>query len=58
MLEQWEKKMPFLVKDTTAPAKADRPAKSAAKPKEEVLDINTPPKEIIREENDYTKLFD
>jgi hypothetical protein len=25
---------------------------------EKPLDLNTPPKEILRDDNDYTKLFD
>lgn len=53
MLEQWEQKIPFLTTET--PVGKTAAGKSA---KEETLDLNTPPKQIIREENDYTKLFD
>jgi len=59
MLEQWEKKMPLLSTDTTPAAAAKATGRTATKTtKEETLDLNTPPKQIIREENDYTKLFD
>lgn len=47
LLEQWEKESPLL----TPPAKGK---KRAEKP----LDLNKPPKEILKDENDYTKLFD
>lgn len=49
LLEQWEKEGPFL----TAPGKEKK-----ATPIEKPLDLNTPPKQILREDNDYTKLFD
>jgi predicted nucleic acid-binding Zn-ribbon protein len=48
LLEQWERESPLLAPDV----KAKKPA--AEKP----LDLNTPPKEILRDENDYTRLFD
>ena len=47
LLEQWERESPLLgtpVKET----------KATEKP----LDLNTPPQEILRETNDYSKLFD
>ena len=49
MLEKWESESPLL-------APADKAGKKA--PLEKPLDLNTPPKEILREDNDYTKLFD
>lgn len=45
LLEQWEKKSPLLVEKPTAPA-------------EKPLDLNTPPKQMMREENEYDRLFD
>lgn len=47
LLEQWEKESPLL-----APHSKDK------KPMEKPLDLNTPPKEILKDENDYTKLFE
>lgn len=49
LLQQWETSSPLL---TTS-----KPGKKTAE-KEKPLDINTPPKEILRDENDYRKLFD
>lgn len=48
LLEKWEKESPLLV-DTH-----NKSSKSAAA----TLDLNKPPKEILREENDYQSLFD
>lgn len=45
LLEQWEKKSPLLVEKPTAPT-------------EKPLDLNTPPKQMMREENEYDRLFD
>ncbi|HNE29325.1 MAG TPA: hypothetical protein PKL15_05545 [Saprospiraceae bacterium] len=45
LLEQWEKKSPLLV---------EKPAAAAEKP----LDLNKPPKQMLREENEYDRLFD
>ena len=50
MLEEWERKSPLLGSE---PKK--EPSNSTA---EKPLDLNTPPKEILKEENDYHKLFD
>lgn len=47
MLERWEKESPLL-------AHSHKDKKAAEKP----LDLNTPPKEILKDENDYTKLFE
>jgi phage shock protein A len=47
MLEQWEKESPLL---------AAHPKEK--KPAEKPLDLNKPPKEILKDENDYTKLFE
>lgn len=47
LLEKWERESPLL-------ASADPTAKAAEKP----LDLNAPPKEILRERNDYSQLFD
>jgi len=47
LLEQWEKESPLL-------APAGKGKKHAEKP----LDLNKPPKEILKDENDYTKLFE
>ncbi len=47
LLEQWEKESPLL-----APQTKDK------KPAEKPLDLNKPPKEILKDENDYTKLFE
>lgn len=49
LLEQWENESPLL-----APAEKGRKKAAPEKP----LDLNTPPKEILRDDNDYTKLFD
>lgn len=50
LLEKWETSSPLLA----TPA----PGKKAKAEKEKPLDINTPPKEILKDENDYRKLFD
>ncbi|MEI6409241.1 MAG: hypothetical protein WCR52_07665 [Bacteroidota bacterium] len=47
LLEKWEKESPLLV-DTNAKSSQSTPS----------LDLNKPPKEILREENDYQSLFD
>lgn len=47
LLEQWEKESPLLA-----------PAIKGKKGMEKPLDINEKPKEILRDENDYTKLFE
>ncbi|MEO6760600.1 MAG: hypothetical protein ABIO24_14160 [Saprospiraceae bacterium] len=47
LLEKWERESPLLA----APGKE---TKGPEKP----LDLNTPPKEILRETNDYSQLFD
>ncbi len=47
MLEKWERESPLL-------APVSKENKSPEKP----LDLNTPPKEILRETNDYSQLFD
>jgi predicted nucleic acid-binding Zn-ribbon protein len=47
MLEQWEKENPLL-----------RDNSPTTQGKEEKLDLSTPPKEILKEENDYNRLFD
>lgn len=47
LLEQWEKESPLLA-----------PVPKGKKLPEKPLDINEKPKEILRDENDYTKLFD
>ncbi|MCC6281865.1 MAG: hypothetical protein IT262_14775 [Saprospiraceae bacterium] len=49
LLEKWEKESPLL-----APTSRDKKNTPMEKP----LDLNTPPKEILRDDNDYTKLFD
>lgn len=49
LLERWEKESPLL-----APAEKGKKHTIPEKP----LDLNTPPKEALRDENDYTKLFD
>lgn len=46
LLEEWERKSPLL---------SERPMASA---KEKSLDLNKPPKELLKEENEYDKLFD
>ncbi|MCA0238593.1 MAG: hypothetical protein LCH81_19635 [Bacteroidetes bacterium] len=48
LLEQWEQQSPLL----------SEPGKNKKSGAEKPLDLNTPPKEILRDENDYTKLFD
>jgi predicted nucleic acid-binding Zn-ribbon protein len=55
MLEEFEKQNPLLA--NTPISTSVKPAKSP-KSEEKPLDINTPPKEILRDENDYTKLFE
>lgn len=47
LLEQWEKESPLLA-----------PSVKGKKGLEKPLDINEKPKEILRDENDYTKLFE
>lgn len=51
LLQQWEQKSPLL----TEPIKV---GKTTTVKKEAALDLNTPPKEIIKDENDYTRLFE
>jgi predicted nucleic acid-binding Zn-ribbon protein len=53
MLEEWEQKSPLL-----APMPTEKSAKTGKKEEEKPLDLNTPPKEILRDENDYHKLFE
>ena len=48
LLEQWEKQSPLL----------STSGKDKKNEIEKPLDLNKPPKEILRDENDYTKLFD
>jgi phage shock protein A len=50
LLEKWERESPMMLLDP----KANRSTFNS----KETLDLNTPPKEILRNENDYTKLFD
>lgn len=47
LLEQWEKESPLL-----------SPHPKNKKPAEKMLDLNKPPKEVLKDENDYTKLFE
>jgi hypothetical protein len=47
LLEQWEKESPLLLDND-----------KSKKNNESSLDLNTPPKEPLRETNDYTQLFD
>ncbi len=47
LLEKWERESPLLV-----------PAAKDGKTAEPTLDLNTPPKEILRQTNDYSQLFD
>lgn len=47
LLEKWEKESPLL-------APSGKEKKHAEKP----LDLNKPPKEILKDENDYTKMFE
>jgi len=49
MLEAWEKKSPLLSDDSK-----NKKTTATEKP----LDLNTPPKEILKEENDYHRLFE
>ena len=49
LLESWEKQSPLLA-PTPAAAKKEKAA--------DTLDISEPPKEALKEENDYTKFFD
>lgn len=51
LLQQWEQKSPLL----TEPIKV---GKTTTAKKEATLDLNTPPKEILKDENDYTRLFE
>jgi hypothetical protein len=55
MLEEFEKQNPLI---TSAPASAATKPHKSPKSEEKPLDLNTPPKEILRDENDYTKLFE
>jgi phage shock protein A len=50
LLEKWERESPMMLMDPKA-ARETYGTKNA-------LDLNKPPKEILRDENDYTKLFD
>lgn len=50
LLEQWEKQSPLLGKPENKPA--------SKKSKEKPLDINTPPKEILKDGGDYHQLFE
>ncbi|HND88783.1 MAG TPA: hypothetical protein PK971_10675, partial [Saprospiraceae bacterium] len=47
MLEEWEQKGPFLARPAAAPAPAEKP-----------LDLNTPPKEVLKADNEYDRLFE
>lgn len=47
LLEKWERESPLLA-----------PIEKEHKTPEKPLDLNTPPKEILRETNDYSQLFD
>ncbi len=47
LLEKWERESPLL-------APVSKETKAGEKP----LDLNSPPKEILRETNDYSQLFD
>jgi len=49
LLAKWENTSPLLATPAASGKKA---------PAEKPLDINTPPKEILKDENDYRKLFD
>lgn len=51
LLEQWEQKSPLL-------AEPGKHGKTIPAKKDATLDLNTPPKEILKDENDYTKLFE
>lgn len=55
MLEDFERSNPLL--SNTGHATAAKP-KQSAPANEKPLDLNTPPKEIIRDENDYHRLFE
>ena len=48
LLEQWEKQSPLMA----------APSPGAKKEAEKPLDLNTPPKEILKEGGDYTKFFE
>ncbi|MFN4256279.1 MAG: PspA/IM30 family protein [Saprospiraceae bacterium] len=50
MLEQLEKTNPLLA--------TPKGSRAAAHATEKPLDLNQPPKQIVKEENDYTRLFD
>ncbi len=50
LLQQWEQESPLL--------KTNLKAHKGAQPKEEPLDLNAPPKELARNDNDYTELFE
>lgn len=50
MLEDWEKKSPLLTSDVSG----KKPTAAAEKP----LDLNEPPKEILKAGNEYDRLFD
>ncbi len=47
LLEKWERESPLMA--------ATHPESKAAEP---TLDLNTPPKEVLRQTNDYSQLFD
>lgn len=47
LLEQWEKESPLLAPQVKGKKHAEKP-----------LDLNTPPKEVLKDENDYIKLFE
>lgn len=47
LLEQWEKENPLLAPRSDNKKQAEKP-----------LDLNQPPKELLKEDNDYTKLFE
>ncbi len=50
MLERWEQDSPLL--------STNLKAQKSAKPQEKPLDLNTPPKELARNDNDYNRLFE
>ncbi len=50
LLERWEKESPLLSTDL----KGKKPTPTIEKP----LDLNVPPKELARNDNDYTQLFE
>lgn len=50
LLEKWEQESPLLANDLKD--------KKSNTPIEKPLDLNTPPKELARDDNDYTRLFE